>query len=155
MTARVGSWLAWWVLLMAFWIVLDYSLDVAELLVGAGVAGAGAVAAELVGHQAGWHFRVRIRWLIPLWRLPGQVIADTVIVFAALGRLLIHGQQPDSGFLEVPKPWGDESIVGASRRVLLEGGTSVAPNTFALGMDREHDVMVVHHLVLPTQGTAR
>jgi len=115
---------------MALWIVLDYSLDVAELLVGAGVAAAGAVAAELVGHQTDSHFRVRISWLIPLWRLPGQVIRDTVIVFAALARLLIHGEQPASGFLEVPKAWGDESTEGISRRVLLVGATSVAPNTF-------------------------
>lgn len=155
LAGRVGSWLAWWVLLMAIWIILDWSLDVAELWVGAGVAAAGAVAAELVGHQTGSHFRARIKWLIPLLRLPGQVICDTVIVFAALGRLLIRGQQPASGFVEVPKAWGDESPVGVSRRVLLVGGTSVAPNTVVLGMDRERDVMVVHHLVLPAQRAAR
>ncbi len=55
LTGRVGSWLVWWVLLMALWIVLDYSLDVAELLVGAGVAAVGAFAAELVGHQTDSH----------------------------------------------------------------------------------------------------
>jgi hypothetical protein len=27
------------------------------------------------------------------------------------------------------------------------GGTSLAPNTFVLGIDRERDVMVVHRLV--------
>jgi multisubunit Na+/H+ antiporter MnhE subunit len=141
---RVGSWLAWWLVLMALWIVLDYSVDIAELLVGAGVAAVGAFAAELVGHQTDSHFRVRIRWLIPLLRLPSQVISDTIIVFVALGRLLIRGEQPASGFLEVPKAWGDESPEGVSRRVLLLGATSV---------DRERDVMVVHHLVLPAGAT--
>jgi multisubunit Na+/H+ antiporter MnhE subunit len=152
---RVGSWLMWWVLLMALWIALDYSLDVAELLVGAGVAAVGAFAAELVAHQTDSHFRMRIRWLIPLWRLPGQVIRDTVIVFVAWGRLLIRGEQPASGFLEVPTAWGDESPAGASRRVLLVGATSVAPNTIVAGMDRERAVMVVHHLVLPAWRGAR
>lgn len=155
LAGRVGSWLVWWVLLMALWIALDYSLEAAELLVGAGVAAVGAFAAELVGHQTGLHFRIRIRWLIPLWRLPGQVIRDTVIVFVALGRLLIRGDQPASGFLEVPKAWGDESPEGVSRRVLLVGATSVAPNTIVAGMDRERDVMVVHHLVLPARQAAR
>jgi multisubunit Na+/H+ antiporter MnhE subunit len=155
LTCRVGSWLVWWVLLMALWIALDYSLDVAELLVGAGVAAAGAFAAELVGHQADSHFRIRIRWLIPLWRLPGQMIRDTVVVFVALGRLLIRGEQPASGFREVPTAWGDESPAGVSRRVLLVGAMSVAPNTIVAGMDRERDVMVVHHLVLPTRRPAR
>ncbi|MDT7717930.1 MAG: hypothetical protein QOH09_3922 [Pseudonocardiales bacterium] len=152
---RVGSWLVWWVLLMAMWIALDYSFDIAELLVGAGVAAAGAFAAELVGHQTDSHFRVHIRWFTAMLGLPGQMIRDTVIVFAALGRFLIRGEQPASGFVEVPKAWGDESPVGVSRRVLLVAGTSVAPNTFVLGMDRERDVMVVHHLVLPARRAAR
>ena len=34
-----------------------------------------------------------------------------------------------------------------TRRTLLVGGTSVAPNTFVLGIDPERDVMVVHRLV--------
>lgn len=51
LAGRVGSWLVWWVLLMALWIVLGYSLAPAELLVGAAVAAVGAFAAELVGHQ--------------------------------------------------------------------------------------------------------
>ncbi len=155
LTSRAGAWLVWWVLLMALWIALDYSLDAAELLVGAGVAAVGAFAAELVGHQTDSHFRMRIRWLIPLWRLPGQVIRDTVIVFGALGRLLIRGERPASGFLEVPTAWGDESPAGVSRRVLLVGATSVAPNTIVAGMDRERAVMVVHRLVLPARRPAR
>jgi hypothetical protein len=32
--------------------------------------------------------------------------------------------------------------------VLLIGGRSVAPNSFALGMDEDRDVMVVHELVV-------
>lgn len=147
--SRAGSWLGWWAVLMSFWIALDYSLDLAELLVGAGVAAAGASASELVAHQTASHFRIRIRWLASTFRLPGQVIRDTVIVFAALWRRLVRGEEPASGFLDVRKEWGDESPVGMTRRVLLTGATSVAPNTFVLGMDRERDVMVVHHLMLP------
>lgn len=150
---------------MSLWIVLDYSLDVAELSVGAGVAAVGAFAAELVGYQTNSHFRLRIRWLPPLLRLPRQVISDTIIVFVALWRLLTRGEQPASGFSEVPETWGDkspgdkspgnESPEGASRRVLLLGATSVAPNTVALGVDRERDLIVVHHLVLPPPRAAQ
>jgi len=149
--SRVGSWLVWWVVLMSFWVVLDYSLAPAELLVGAGVAAVGAGLAELVQYQAATHFRMRIAWMVPALRLPGEVARDTIVVFGALWRCLAHREQPDSGFREVTTTWGDDSPLGDTRRVLLVGGTSVAPNTFVLGIDREREAMVVHHLVLPAQ----
>jgi hypothetical protein len=34
-----------------------------------------------------------------------------------------------------------------TRRVLLTGAYSLAPNKFVLGMDEQRDVMVVHELV--------
>lgn len=148
---RVRSWLVWWVLLMVLWVVLDYSVATAELLVGAGVAAAGAFVTELVAEQAASHFRMRLRWLGPVFALLGQVVRDTVIVFGALWRRLAHGEQPPSGFTAVPTAWGDESARGLTRRALLVGGTSVAPNTLVLGIDRDRDVMVVHHLVAPRE----
>jgi hypothetical protein len=89
----------------------------------------------------------------PALGLPGQVVRDTVTVFAALWRQLAHGEQPPSGFRELPTPFGDGSAEGATRRVLLVGGRSVAPNTLALGIDPERDVMIVHQLVV-TEGKA-
>ena len=76
-----------------------------------------------------------------------------VIVYAALGRCLFRGEQPPSAFLELPARFGDDSPEGATRRTLLIGGTSVAPNTFALGIDKDRDVMVVHRLVVKEEGT--
>jgi multisubunit Na+/H+ antiporter MnhE subunit len=70
-----------------------------------------------------------------------------VIVYAALWRRLVHGQQPDSAFAELPARFGDDSPEGVTRRTLLVGGRSLAPNTFVLGIDPERDVMVVHQLV--------
>lgn len=151
---RVRAWLVWWVALMSFWVVLDYSIAPAELLVGAGVAAMGAYLAELVQYQSDTHFRMRIKWALPALRLPGQVIRDTAIVFGALWRRLARRQEPDSGFLEVSTAWGEDTWAGDTRRVLLVGGTSVAPNTFALGIDREHAAMVVHRLVLPAEDAA-
>jgi multisubunit Na+/H+ antiporter MnhE subunit len=146
---RIGVWLLWWVLLMSFWVILDDSLALDELLAGAGAAALGALLAELVSHQAGARIRIRIRWLAPVLGLPGDVVRDTVIVFAALWRRLAHGQQPASGFREVPARFGAATAEGKSRRALLVAGRSVAPNTFVLGIDAERDVMVVHQLVVP------
>jgi multisubunit Na+/H+ antiporter MnhE subunit len=145
---RVGAWLVWWVLLMAFWVILDDSIATDELLAGAGAAALGATLAELASYQASARFRLRIEWIVPALRLPGQVARDTVIVFAALWRQLAHRQEPRSGFRAVPARYGGVDTEAATRRVLLIGGRSLAPNTFALGLDSEQDVMVVHQLVL-------
>jgi hypothetical protein len=80
-------------------------------------------------------------------RLPGQVVADTVTVYAVLWRRMTHGEQPDSGFVTEPARYGDETAESITRRVLLTGGRSLAPNEFALRIDAETDTMVLHRLV--------
>jgi multisubunit Na+/H+ antiporter MnhE subunit len=144
---RVGSWLVWWVLMMSFWVMIDDSVNTDELLAGAGAAALGAFVAEVVTYQAAARFRMRIDWLVPALRLPGQVVQDMVTVYAALWRRLAHGERPPSAFAEIPARFGDDSPEGVTRRVLLIGGHSVAPNTFVLGIDKDTDLMVVHKLV--------
>jgi multisubunit Na+/H+ antiporter MnhE subunit len=145
--ARFGVWLVWWVLLMSLWVMLDDSLATDELLAGAGAAAIGAVVAEVASYQAATGFRMRVRWLVPALCLPGQVARDTVIVYAALWRRLTRGEQPDSAFVTEPVAFGDDTPAGVTRRVLLIGGRSIAPNAFALGIDRDTDTMVLHQLV--------
>lgn len=152
---RAAGWLVWWVLLMSLWVVLDDSIALDELLAGAGAAALAAFLAELVSYQAATRFRMRVEWLGPALRLPGQVARDTVIVFAALGRRLLRGEQPPSGFREIPVPFGGSNDEGVTRRALLVGGRSVAPNTFVLGIDSERNVMIVHQLVANEGEAAR
>ena len=145
---RAGAWLAWWVLLMSFWVILDDSIATDELLAGAGAAALAAFLAELVTCRAAARVRIRARWLARVIELPGQVAGDSVIVFAALWRRLARGQEPPSGFRALPVAYGDDTAEGRTRRVLLVGGTSIAPNTFVLGIDKATDTMVIHQLVV-------
>ncbi len=145
---RVGSWVVWWAVLMALWVLLDDSIALAELLAGAGASALGAFLAELVQYQVGSRFRPRIEWVAPALGLPVQVARDTVLLLGVLWRRLARGEQPPSGFREVPTPWGQDSAEGASRRVLIVMGRSAPPGTFVLGIDREREVAVVHHLVV-------
>ena len=66
--AWAGSWLAWWVLLLSFWIAVDDSLAVDEVLAGAGAAAIAAFVADLALYQAAVRLRVRPRWLVPALR---------------------------------------------------------------------------------------
>jgi multisubunit Na+/H+ antiporter MnhE subunit len=133
--------------MMSLWVAVDDSLQPDELLAGAGAAALAALAAEVITYQAATRFRIRLRWLLPALRLPAEVARDTWIVFAALARMLTRSQPPDSGFAELPVTYGDATALGETRRVLLTGARSLAPNTFVLGLDPERDVMVVHRLV--------
>ena len=147
-TRRVGAWLVWWVLLMSFWVILDNSIEPDELLAGAGAAALGAFLAEVAFYQAGTRFRMRIGWVVPALSLPGQVVSDMGIVFAALWRRLVRGEQPPSGFRQVPVRYGSDTAEGETRRVLLIGGKSVAPNSIAAGLDAQREVMIIHQLVV-------
>lgn len=145
---RVATWLTWWVLMMSLWVAVDDSFESDELLVGAGVAAFAALAAELATHQANVRLRIRASWLLRALELPGQVLHHTFLVFYALGRTLFTKAPPPAGrFREVPCPYGDDTPAGATRRVLLIGARSLAPNEFVLGLDPERDVMVTHQLV--------
>ena len=148
LTRRAGAWLVWWVLLLGFWVAIDDSIGLAELSAGAGAAALGAFLAEAACYQAATRFRMRAAWILPAFTLPGQVLSDTVLVFGALWRLCVHGEQPASGFRELAARYGDDSDEGVTRRVLLVGANSLAPNTFVLGIDRDRDAMVVHQLVI-------
>jgi hypothetical protein len=145
---RAGAWLAWWVLLMSFWVMIDDSIAPDELLAGAGAAALAAFLTELVTYQAAARVRISAPWVARALRLPGQVAGDTVIVFAALWRRLAHGVEPPSGFRRLPVPYGDDTAAGRTRRALLIGGASIAPNSIAAGLDSGTGTMVIHQLVV-------
>ncbi|HSZ40175.1 MAG TPA: hypothetical protein VK817_09470 [Trebonia sp.] len=148
---RAVTWLAWWALMMALWVMIDDSLRSDELLAGAGAAAFAAFAAEIINRQAGVRLRVRPGWrtVAEVLRLPGQVARDTLIVFGALARMLATGRPPDGGYAEIPVGHDADSAPGETGRVLLTGARSLAPNEFVLGIVAERDVMVVHRLVRP------
>lgn len=140
---------------MAFWVWIDDTLARAELLVGAGVAVMGALFAETVQHQAGTYLKVRFEWLAHALPIPVQVGRDLRLVFHALWRRVVAGEVPSSTFEEVAVRVGGQTSEAVTRRALLVAGTSIAPNTFALGIDDERGVMIVHRLVGSDAGAPR
>ena len=145
----VITWLTWWVLLTSLWVAVDDSLAPDELLAGAGAAALAAVAATVVNRQARIRYRIRAAWLLRALALPGQVASDTLAVFAVLGRTVAtRAPAPHGAFREVPVRYGDDTALGVTRRVLLTGARSLAPNAFVVDLDSERDVMLVHELVV-------
>jgi multisubunit Na+/H+ antiporter MnhE subunit len=146
------SWFAWWALMMSFWVAIDDSLRADELIVGAAATALAAATAVLVGHLAQVRAGFRAAWLpaaiAGVLGLPGRVAHETLLVFAALAKTLAPGGGPPrGGFRQVPVRYGDDTPAGLTRRTLLTGGKSLAPNAFVVDFDAERDVMLVHELV--------
>jgi hypothetical protein len=152
---EAAAWAVWWVLLMSFWMILDNSAALDELLAGTGAAALAAVFVQRVTARAGVRFRVRARWLARAARLPWEVLRDTGIVFAALWRRVARGEQPASRLRELPAGYGGTDAASVARRVLLVAGRSVAPNAFAAGLEPGREVLVVHELVPPGPEASR
>jgi multisubunit Na+/H+ antiporter MnhE subunit len=145
---RIGAFLLWWLVLMVLWVWVDDSTDTPELLVGAAVAGMGALFAELVQYQAASPLRIRIEWLAPLSTVPVQLLRDLWVVFGALWRRIVRGEFPKSAFEEVPVDAERGAGARAStHRSVLVAIASITPNTFALGIDPDRETMIVHRLV--------
>ena len=146
------SWFAWWALMMSFWVAIDDSLRADELIVGALAAALAAAAAAGVARLAQLRAGFKAAWLPAtiggVLGLPGRVLRETCTVFAALARTLMPGgDAPRGGFREIPVRYGDGTPAGVTRRILLTGAKSLAPNAFGVDFDPERDVMLVHELV--------
>ena len=150
-----AAWAVCWVLLMSFWMILNNSAALDELLAGTGAAALAALFVQRVCARAGVRLRARARWLVPAARLPWDVLRDTGIVFAALWRRVTRGEQPASRLREVPARYGGTDPESVTRRVLLVAGRSVAPNAFAAALEPGRDVLVVHELVPPGPEASR
>jgi hypothetical protein len=150
-----AAWAVCWVLLMSFWMILNNSAALDEVLAGTGAAALAALFVQRVSARAGVRFRVRARWLVPAARLPWDVLRDTGIVFAALWRRVARGEQPASRLRELPVRYGGTDPESVMRRVLLVAGRSVAPNAFVASLESGLDVLVVHELVPPGPEASR
>jgi hypothetical protein len=145
---QVIFWAVSWVLLTGLYIllVLD-SVDMAELVTGGVAAAVGATAATTVRSQRLVAFRPRLRWALGLWWLPLQTIRDTGILIAVLWRRLVLRQPVGGSFRAVPFRAGGADPEAAARRAIAKGAGSVAPNTYILDVDREHELILAHQLV--------
>ena len=145
---QVVFWVVSWVLLTGLYLLLVVdSVDMSELVTGAVAAAVGATAATVVRSQRLVSFRPRLRWALGLWRLPLQVALDTGTLIAVLWRRLVLRRPVGGSFRAVPFQLAGEEPEAAARRAIAKGVGSIAPNTYVLDVDREHELILVHQLV--------
>ena len=135
------------VALFGLWLVLVDTVEWPELVVGGSAAAITAVFATLVYARRSEHLRLTPGMLRFAYRPLVLLVADTVRVTGALVSELVH-RQPVEGRLRAVRyrATGDSSD-DVGRRILTEWGSSVAANRYAVGIDVEHDYLLVHQLV--------
>jgi multisubunit Na+/H+ antiporter MnhE subunit len=144
MRLRAKYWIAWFLPLFVLWLAFVDTLATAEVVVGLVAAAVAATAAEVVRDQDLVRFRIRTSWLRDLYRLPGQVLADSRVLAVALWRRLT-GRPVHGGFRALPFPVDRDDARSAGRRALVTGFVSLTPNAYVVGIE-EDGVLLVHQL---------
>jgi multisubunit Na+/H+ antiporter MnhE subunit len=148
MLRRVGGWLAVWAASMAAWLLFVLTLAPAELVAGAVAAGISSLAVAVVHRfdPVRLAFGPAVRWLAGSWRLPWQIVVETLRLAAALWRQVARGQPVSGRFRTIPFPVGEPEPVAATRRTIATTIASLAPNTYVVGIE---DGYALIHQLLP------
>jgi multisubunit Na+/H+ antiporter MnhE subunit len=129
------TWLVWWVLLTALYVVLVDTRRLQELVAAVVVGAIGATGALLVRHEIDAALRPRplaaVRELRALLAWP----RDLALLAGALVR------RPRGRVVEVPFE-GD-----AAETALAVAGRTLAPNRIVIDVDEERGVLSYHELV--------
>jgi multisubunit Na+/H+ antiporter MnhE subunit len=142
---RAPAILALWLACAAIEAMLIGKIDPQETPVGlviAAVAASGAVSALAV---CGDRYALRFSAVAALPKLAVSVVRDTFVVSGALVRVL-RGRAPEDRLEEIPFDPGGDDARSAASRALAVAGTSAAPNSIVVDVDRERGVLLVHRL---------
>lgn len=138
----------WFIISFALWLWFVDSLALPEIWVGLAVAALATALALMERHYSPSRFRPRARWALLLKRVPGEVLRDSGVLAVALWRRLARGERTRSAFRIVPfSRVGDDDPEPVTWRAFVTAATSITPNTYVIGVDRERQAVLVHQLV--------
>jgi multisubunit Na+/H+ antiporter MnhE subunit len=147
-------WIAWWLALALLYLLLDDSLKLPELAVGAIAAAVGATGATLVARHSP-AARPQGRWLIAALRPLLGVFGD----LAALASVLVRRgilRHDDAGVLvEVPFRATSDELDDVAYRAWTETLGSLAPNTVVVDVDKTRGILLAHQLHATSDAPAR
>jgi hypothetical protein len=150
----VRFWLLWWVSLTVLYDLLVFKTEAAELIAGALCGAVSATGAELVRTRGGIQFAPGFGWLRAVPALAREVVVDTLRMVPLLWRAArgerVHGRMR---YIAFPGA-GRKGPEATTRRALEKFLGSIAPNSFVVGFDEGHDVVVIHQLE-PTEAPPR
>ena len=142
---RAAGWIVWTGSLFAFWLLLVDTVDLAQLIAGVVAAALAASAALLIEDERDLRMRPRARWARRLLPTLGRAVLDCGV----LARALVRPRRVRGRLRAVEFPVGARGSRARAKRVAAKWLDSIGPNSYVVGVDAEHDVMLVHQLVPP------
>ncbi|HEU5451727.1 MAG TPA: Na+/H+ antiporter subunit E [Terriglobales bacterium] len=133
-------------LLLGLWMMFASLLHWNEVLAGVAAALIGAVGDAVVKATGFATFRPQVRQALQVLRLPGEVLQNTLVVFAELLRRML-GRPSRSRLQVVPFDAGRDDTESAARRALATLYTTIPPNSVVVGIDQERHYLLLHSLV--------
>jgi hypothetical protein len=129
------------------WIAIDDNVSEPELLTGVGAVVLATVAASAAGRAATVHGRVQ-PGMLRYWYRPATLpVLDSARVCGALIKRIVLRQRIEGRFRAVRYRASRADGADVARRVLTEWSASIAPNGYAIGVDTDQQVLLVHELV--------
>jgi hypothetical protein len=130
----------------AFYMALIDTVDLPELYAAIAAVLLGGGAYEAARRQGIAEARLSVRWLGRSGRVVASVPQQIVWVSGEALAQLVRPQQARGTLRAVPFRTGGEGSDDVGRRALAEALGSVPPNTLVIGIDPDHDLLLVHQL---------
>ena len=150
----VCTWLVWWAVCAALWLLLDDTVALPEVVDGAIAAAIGASAATLVRARSHVQFRVEPGWARRWWRPLAHLVGDLPELARALARALAGGDRDPGRVRAVEFAVRADARARAAQVALASVAGSVAPSTVVIAVDEEGRQLIFHELT-PRQDRAR
>jgi multisubunit Na+/H+ antiporter MnhE subunit len=133
--------------LFGLWILLVDGTDEPNLITGGVCAVGAALLVTTVQSLKSEHARVRPSMLRRFYRPFLYLVTDTFRVTGALLARLVLRRDVRGEFRAARYRATGDSSDDVTRRLLTEWAASMAPNRYAIGIDRRRNVLIVHELV--------
>ena len=129
------------------WVLLVDGLDAPNLIAGGLIALVAAALATVVQSHRTVHARPRLHMFRRAYRLAPLLVTDTARVTLALFRRLVLKRNIRGRIRAVPYQAGGDDSTDVARRLLSVWAASVAPNRYAIGVDPDREILIIHELV--------
>jgi hypothetical protein len=130
----------------AFYMALIDTVDLPELYAAIAAVLLGGGAYEAARQQGIGEARLSLRWLTRSGRVVASVPRQIAWVSWEAVVQLVRPRPARGTLRAVPFRAGGEGSDDVGRRALTEALGSLAPNTLVIGIDPEHDLLLVHQL---------
>lgn len=133
------------ILLFVLWMLFVSKIERDEIYVGIAVAIIGTFADQVVKTKESVAFRPRLKQALLIVTEPWYAITGTAAIYRALARKLL-GKKSEAQFTAIDYDTGGDDAESQARRALTVAYLTIPPNSIVLGIDREHDKVLIHQI---------